>query len=868
MAQAQSGPGSPGRDLDPLRSPIEALARALWNLRVRDPERTQRMVAEAIFVDKATVSKLTNGRDLPSESTLAEYLTVCQAPDLEAWKALRGLAGAAAKTLHDVAGPQRSVLYSFAEALLSCCVSAGVSLAAAGLRQDARAYTTQLLVEGWEAAAAKPGPVSVPAQTADPEPEPVPRKALSGAAAATPGSVPVLAEVADPEHAEESGPALRTGSGQGAGAGPGGGKPASSRGRYVGGIGIGVAVLAAVAVGLTVVPGRPGGDHGSDKDGKPVSSLRRCAKPSVTLHIAASTDKSAPLQDLARQYGPRSVGGQCVGVAVSSIDSGSAMQALARGWSEDDGPEPDVWSPASRTWLAVARQRATAAAKKRLPETASGSVVTSPLTIAMPQPMAKALGWPKKKIGWQELAAYAAQPGFWKSKGHPEWGDFKLGKTNPQYSTSGLNATIGAFFTEIGTTREMNPEDLDNPKARSVVRSIEKSAVHYGDTTLTFLSNLRRADDDGDATSYISAVTVEENSVVAYNKGYPCGSESNDPPCAADPDNLTPPKTPLAAFYPTDTTSTATDGSASQTLYSDHPYIELNGIGSAKKKVADDFQQKFLTSDTAVKRFTQLGFRTDQNKVTGQPTPASGVLGDAKLTPLSTPAPDVLDKLLAAWRELRKPANVLAVIDTSGSMDWGIRSGTSQKAQGEPSRLDLVKQAKGPLFDGFTDRDKVGLWTFAKEVKEVSPPQAMGSGKNSHRENLKASIDDLHATGATSLNQAVADAVDSLRAHWDPTAINAVVVLTDGNNDPVDAPPTFTQLHKKLTDTSKPVRVFTIAYGKDADTQTDPDSCRDGKKTSCKTYLEEIAELSHARTYNARAPKTISNILTNVISNF
>lgn len=200
-------------------------------------------------------------------------------------------------------------------------------------------------------------------------------------------------------------------------------------------------------------------------------------------------------------------------------------------------------------------------------------------------------------------------------------------------------------------------------------------------------------------------------------------------------------------------------------------------------------------------------------------------------------------------------------------MDWGIRSGTNDKAKGEPSRLNLVEQAKSPLFDGFTDQDKVGLWTFAKEVKEVSPPQAMGSGKNSHREDLKASNDDLQATGATSLNQAVADAVDSLRAHGDPNAINAVVVLTDGNNEPADAPPAFTQLRKKLTDTSKPVRVFTIAYGKDADTKTDPDSCHDADK-ACKTYLEEIAELSHARTYNARDPKTISNILTNVISNF
>ncbi|WRZ96460.1 substrate-binding and VWA domain-containing protein (plasmid) [Streptomyces sp. NBC_01007] len=828
-----------------MRSPIEALARALWNLRVRDPERTQQAVAKAIPCDTSTVSKLTKGQELPSAPTLAGYLAVCKAPD--EWNALRGLADAADKTLRAVEGSQRSVLNSFAEALLKCCDLAEVSLAAVGSDQDARVYTARQLVEGWETAVAQP--------TEEPEPSPVPVP------------VPVPAKAATSKPAGEPGPAPRKRPGRVSEASRGAEKPTWSRKRYVGiGIGIGAAVMAMVGVGVSLVPGWLDGDDDSHKNRGLNSSLPLCSKPSMTLHIASSTDKSAPLKGLAGQYGARrSTGGECVDVAITSIDSGSAMQALARGWSEDDGPEPDVWSPASRMWLAVARQRATGAAKKRLPETAGPSVVVSPLTIAMPRPMAKALGWPKKKIGWKEMAEYAAQPGFWKTKGHPEWGDFKLGKTNPEYSTSGLNATMGAFFTKTGTTGEMNPGDLKSSKTRDAVRSIENSVVHYGSTTLTFLANLRRADDQGDATSYISAVTVEEDAVLAYNKGYPCGTESNDPQCKVDPDKLKPPKTKLVAFYPTDTTSTARDGSASQALYSDHPYIELNHIEPAKKKVADDFR-KFLASSPARERFTQLGFRVDRDKVPSLPTADNGIL-DEKLKPLSMPAPDVLDKLLASWRELRKPANVLTVIDTSGSMDWGVRSGTIEKAKGEPSRLDLVKQAQGPLFDGFTDRDKVGLWTFAKEVKKDYGPQAMGSGENSHREDLKADINDLRATGATSLNQAVADAVDFLRAHWDPHAINAVVVLTDGNNDPADAPPTFTELRKKLTDTGKPVRVFTIAYGKDADTAKDPNSCTHDKK-SCKTYLEEIAELSHARTYDARNPKTISSILTNVISNF
>ena len=56
------------------------------------------------------------------------------------------------------------------------------------------------------------------------------------------------------------------------------------------------------------------------------------------------------------------------------------------------------------------------------------------------------------------------------------------------------------------------------------VRAVESSVVHYGDTTLTFLSNLQAADDSGQGLTYISAVAVEEKSVWDYNQGNPDGT--------------------------------------------------------------------------------------------------------------------------------------------------------------------------------------------------------------------------------------------------------------------------------------------------------------------------------------------------------
>jgi Ca-activated chloride channel homolog len=89
-------------------------------------------------------------------------------------------------------------------------------------------------------------------------------------------------------------------------------------------------------------------------------------------------------------------------------------------------------------------------------------------------------------------------------------------------------------------------KDVDDPRAQGFVRSIERSVVHYGDTTLTFLQHLRQADDAGAGLSYVSAVPVEESSLVAYNLGYPCGAKSTGPGCAPK----SRPKTPLVAIYP------------------------------------------------------------------------------------------------------------------------------------------------------------------------------------------------------------------------------------------------------------------------------------------------------------------------------
>ncbi|MFB6888726.1 substrate-binding domain-containing protein [Kitasatospora sp. NPDC056327] len=595
----------------------------------------------------------------------------------------------------------------------------------------------------------------------------------------------------------------------------------------------------------------------STAPGQPVaaSALPACSNPGTELILTASADASAVLGGLADSYGSRQVGDQCLRVKVMAMNSGLAMEALRKGWPENRGPRPDVWSPASAVWLPLARQNAAPATAAALPAQDPPLIATTPLVVAMPEPMARALGWPDKRITWNDFAAWAQNPqNFWAQHQHPEWGDFLLGKTDPRYSTSGLNATITAF----ASAGPLTPGGIATDTARTAVSRIEQSVVHYGDTSLTFLANQRRADDTAPAGSqpgysYISAVTVEESAVVAYNRGLPCGTRSDDDGCQ----QKTPPKTKLAAFYPTD-----------KTLYSDHPYIALTDIGAPKKTLADDFLT-YLHSAPAQDRFGDIGLRTHDAKPTAYINQDNGALPDAPLTPFPLPAPEVLDKILSAWPDLRKRANVLLVIDTSASMDQGKIDGIGL------SKLELLKQVADKLVQGFADQDRVGLWTFSsadvlngtsnhRALVDIGPVKDPYSGRT-RRTALTDNIRAVRAGGGTALYETTAAAVKELRDHYDPNAINAVLVLTDGKNDndgTAGPQVSIDQLTQQLTDPAqKTIRVFTIGYG------IDPNK-KDKDTTDAWTDLQTIARESKARAYHAEDPKTILDTLTNVISNF
>lgn len=568
----------------------------------------------------------------------------------------------------------------------------------------------------------------------------------------------------------------------------------------------------------------------------------------VVVDLAVSSEKATLMTELAREFNGSEAAemadGGCAFARPQTKASGLAAELLGeQTWDEDtQGPRPVVWSPAASSWGAIVNQRLEAAGAEPIVGEAEPFMQT-PLVIAMPKPMAEALGYPQEPLGWADLIRLSQDPQGWAAHGHAEWGPFRLGKTNPNFSTSGLSALIAQAYASSGKTEGLSAEDLAAPQVESDARAVESSVVHYGDTTLTFLNNWYRTDERGTALTYVSAAAVEEKSVIDYNRGNPDG---NDDPG----ERPRPPRTPLVAIYPEE-----------GTIYSDNPYIVLDAewVDDDERAAAELFED-FVQTPANQEQVLEYGFRPGNPEVpVGAPVSADlGVDPDQPGTLLETPAPEVMVDLLERWDQQRKSARVTIVLDVSASM------GDAAAGGGGPTKLDLAKQAAVAALDQFKDDDEVGLRIFTtglggggdESFVDLAEPEPISA----NRERLQREIEAQVPQSGTPLYEVTQATFDEAVEAYDPNRINAVIILSDGVNEDLDSTDdqeSYDALIASLRESSsselaKPIRIFPIAYGDAADIDV----------------LREIAEASNSTVYDASDPATIDRVFAAVVSNF
>jgi Ca-activated chloride channel homolog len=503
----------------------------------------------------------------------------------------------------------------------------------------------------------------------------------------------------------------------------------------------------------------------------------------IRLTFAYGSEKQKWIEDVTAAFnasGTRTKGGKLITVKAIPKGSGECVDDLISGREHDD-----LISPASNIFLKLGNAQSRASTGKDLIGPTQ-NLVLSPVVIAMWRPMAEAIGWGKKPVGWAEILALARDKKGWSEYGYPQWGSFKFGHTHPAYSNSGILSLIAENYAATGKVRGLTVADVQSPKTRDFVNGIETSMVHYGSSTGFFG---RRLFDSG--PEYLSAAVLYESMVVE--------SYSNQKPLPF----------PVVAIYPKE-----------GTFWSDHPVgiVDRDWVTPERREAAQAYINYLLAAPQQQKALT-YGFRPGSPDVpVGPPIDAEhGVDPKQPVTTLEVPSSEVVNAIQHQWdTEEKKPADIALVLDTSGSMQ-------------EEEKMPNAKAGAKQLVSLLSDKDNFSMVSFNSEPSWATTNQALAA---SRKPSLDA-IDSLFPGGETALYDAI-DQAYAFISRMPPDHIRAIVVLTDGEDNKSTLQLGELLSRVRVDAESHNIRIYTIAYGHDAK----------------RDVLVEIAEATQGKSYD------------------
>ena len=345
-----------------------------------------------------------------------------------------------------------------------------------------------------------------------------------------------------------------------------------------------------------------------------------------------------------------------------------------------------------------------------------------------------------------------------------------------------------------------------------------------------FLWHARQSEDAGSVSDFLSAVIVDEKSVWDYNRGI----TSRDGVTRVQSD---PPEEQLVPIYPSDGYYEA-----------DNPAVVMNGtwVDDAESAAGQDFL-RYAATKQGQQIVRESGYR-DLNGELDPLVAEVGALSTDQTGALPFPSARVIRASHEAFPEVRKRAEVLFLVDVSGSMEEPIAGGKTKLAAAK----DAITQALGH----FTPGDNVGLAAFSSVDDGpitpglVSPVADIGTERAAFLKALGA----LKPIEFTPLYAAVDTFVQERSNDWQADRINAIVLLSDGKNETLTPTVTAEQMIGNLKGhhDHNPVLVFTLAYGADADVAT----------------LQSISSATGAHYYDATDPTKVGDVLGDLVTSF
>ncbi|MGY1752091.1 VWA domain-containing protein [Blastococcus sp. SYSU D01042] len=278
----------------------------------------------------------------------------------------------------------------------------------------------------------------------------------------------------------------------------------------------------------------------------------------------------------------------------------------------------------------------------------------------------------------------------------------------------------------------------------------------------------------------------------------------------------------------------------------DYPVTRV-GSPTGDQSRAVDAVVAVLTSEDARTAAAEAGFRDADGAAPPAAGPESGIREEAPAT--IELEPTEVQALFARLAALAAPSRLLAVVDVSASMEAPVNGGT---------RATLARDAAKSALALIPGRSAIGLWVFARELtpgtdwQELVPTRTLDTEVDgrTQRDVLQEQADTFPSRlspGGTGLYDTTLAAVRKARVDFDPTAVNTVVVITDGQDEDegsvgLDA---LLQTLASEADPGRPVQVIGIALGPDADLSA----------------LERIGEATGGDAYSAVDENDLQTVL-------
>ncbi|MDI2130747.1 VWA domain-containing protein [Yinghuangia seranimata] len=463
----------------------------------------------------------------------------------------------------------------------------------------------------------------------------------------------------------------------------------------------------------------------------------------------------------------------CNAVEVSSRPAADLLGALRAG-SE---PVPDLWIADSSMRL----QQAAAVLGDRNPYPLTGTPTAfSPLVVAAPESVAIAQKWFEKPPDWVTFLNRIDD------------------RTLPRFTVSSTRTTEGLLGV-VALTASMSAMNND-PMVAAMKTFAFRSNISDAETpAATLMSKSSGMSDPQQALNEVGAFAVTEQALWAYDHNHP--------------------GVPYVPLYPSGTL-----------VQADYPAV-LSQSASADKRTADRANEVLgaLRSADGMKAVAQAGFRGPDQ----QPPPAlSQTVRFAPPTPQqAAPSGDLsqVAKMVQAWADYKPmPFRVMILVDGSGSMNEPV------KGKDGKTKADIMRESSIETTQLLGKTTEVGVRQFAVSPTQKGPwvervPEGpldeKLSGGASRKETVTKTLTTLAAqNGAgTPLYRTVLDAVADAQKSYDPAAFNQIFLLTDGKDEDTAfsmAKPAFLAQLQKLQNPQKPLPIFAVGYGANADMAT------------------------------------------------